>query len=487
MSDSTKSGRDHHSADNSTKQVDSLPDIPFPEPPAEGNWITDYAWVSGLAGALMVLGMAVLYKATGALEKGVSFAGWQLTQTRQDTILLALAIIAFTMLAVELARLYLRDRENFFVIHPHLKNGRYGAFLGDALKNWLLYLCLLGVVVFFFKTANEYGYTSNNEYYQIWFRLLELAFSAYLFGGLPYVLITRAVKHDPLSDRRDYSTLMLRSLLWLASFFPGLKRFRPGFSEIDKKVTRGLLVKLFFTPLMTVFFSDQFPHLVNNVGFIGFVIPAIFSGSGYTQAQFNMDLFNVGLSFIFSIDVALAWCGYTISSRWVNNQTVTAEPTMLGWLVCIACYPPFQRIFGVYYAAPPEREILQMGHPWVVTIFVVMMLLSYLVYMSATLWFGVRFSNLTNRGIIRKGPYAVVRHPAYASKNFSWWCIMFPAVIYNAVNTHLAMAAVQIIGLVFMTWLYYLRSITEERHLSVDPYYVEYCKQVKYRFIPGVI
>jgi len=117
----------------------------------------------------------------------------------------------------------------------------------------------------------------------------------------------------------------------------------------------------------------------------------------------------------------------------------------------------------------------------------VMMVLSYLIYMSATLWFGVRFSTLTNRGIIRKGPYAFIRHPAYASKNFAWWCVMFPAIVYNAVHTGLATAVLQILGLIFMTWFYYLRAITEERHLGMDPFYQAYCRQVPYRFIPGVI
>ncbi len=469
-------------------QTDTLTDIPFPSPPSSGPWVTDYAWVCGLTGAITVVLLAIFYKAINALTDGVTIAGLTLAHSREDAILLALVTAAGVMLAVEFVRLWMRDKQNFFTIHPDLLNKRYGAFLTDAMVNWLLYLCLLGIAILFFKSANEYGFARNNAYYQVWFRFLNLAWPAYLWAGLPYVLITRAVKHDPTADRRDFSTLTARLIYFLASWLPGLKSLRPRFNEIDKKAARALLVKLFFTPLMTVFFSDQFPHLVNNVGFIAGAIPGLLSGSTeYTHAQFNNDLFNVSISFIFSIDVALAWCGYVISSRWVDNQTVTAEPTVLGWLVCLACYPPFQRVLGVYYSAPSEREILQFSDQWVITIFTVMMVLSYFIYMSATLWFGVRFSNLTNRGIIRKGPYALIRHPAYASKNFSWWCVMFPAAVYNAFHTGIGLASVQILGLIFMTWFYYMRAITEERHLSADPYYREYRKLVKYRFIPGVI
>lgn len=464
-----------------------MTDIPFNTPPESGSWVTDYAWISGLVGALMVLLCAAFYNATNALGNGVYLFDIRLTSDRQDSILLALVVIASSMLVTEMIRLWRRDRKHFFVIDPALKAGRYGEFVLDSAIAWLLSLGVLGLAMQFFQTAGEYGYIQGNAYYRPWFRFIDLAFSAWLYGGLPYVMITRALKHDRIADRRDFASMAARILQFLASLIPGFKSFRPVFNEIDKKSARALLVKLFFTPLMTVFFTSQFPHLVSNIGYIsGGMIVSIATGS-YTHANFNNDLFNISIALVFSIDVALAWCGYVVSSRWVDNQTITAEPTMLGWVVCVFCYPPFQRYLGLYYGAPSEREVLAFPSHMATSIFTTMMVLSYIVYMSATLWFGVRFSNLTNRGIIRKGPYAFVRHPAYASKNFAWWCVMFPAVIYNAAHTGLRVAILQTLGLLFMTWFYYLRAITEERHLSADPYYQDYCRQVKYRFIPGVI
>jgi protein-S-isoprenylcysteine O-methyltransferase Ste14 len=64
---------------------------------------------------------------------------------------------------------------------------------------------------------------------------------------------------------------------------------------------------------------------------------------------------------------------------------------------------------------------------------------------------------------------------------------MFPYIIYSTSTTGLGVAAFHTLGLVFMTGFYYIRAITEERHLMADPYYQAYCQQVKYRFIPGVI
>lgn len=452
-----------------------------------GVWITDRAWVCGVVGALTVLFCAAWYKATGALEKGLFIGGFQLTSTRQDTLLTALFIIAGAMLIVEVVRLWMWDRKNFFCIDPDIRAGRYSHFLVNALVNFILNLCLLGLVILFFRTAGEYGFRNNSAFYQPWFRLLDLVWTGYLWAGLPYVILTRALKYSPASDRRDTTSLLVKILAWIGALIALGWNKRPRFDDADKKCARALLVKLFFTPLMTVFFADQFPHLVNNVGYVFGGIPEAIANNAISHAQLNRDYFNISIALIFSIDVALAWCGYVISSRWVDNQTASAEPTMLGWMVCIICYPPFQMFLGLYYAAPNEQDFMLFSNQGLVTLFTTMMLLSYFVYMAATLWFGVRFSNLTNRGIIRKGPFAFIRHPAYASKNFAWWCVMFPTVVYNATHTGLQIAVLQIIGLVMMTWVYYLRALTEERHLSVDPAYREYCKQVRYRFIPGVI
>jgi protein-S-isoprenylcysteine O-methyltransferase Ste14 len=453
-----------------------------------GRWITDYAWVCGAAGALALVFCAWIYSVTGALDRGLFLFGRQVTDNRLDTLLAALFIITAVMLLVELIRLWMWEGRRFFQLDPDLKRGRYLHFLGNALINYFLNLGLLGLVVLFFYTAGEYGFRAGNAYYQPWFRFLQIAWNAYLWFGIPYVILTRAVKHSPDADRRDLTNLLSKILGWTASRVLQAPSLRPEFGDADRKAVRALLVKIFFTPLMTVFFCDQFPHLVQNMHYMANGLQSAIATSSYTHHQFNSDFFNISIALIFSIDVGLAWCGYVVSSRWVDNQTTSAEPSMLGWVVCLLCYPPFQFILGLYYASPGERDVLQFEHQWPVTIFTAMMLMSYMVYMMATLWFGVRFSNLTNRGIIRKGPFAIIRHPAYASKNFSWWIVMFPAIVYNAFKLgNWEVAILQCIGLVLMTYVYYLRALTEERHLSADPAYLEYCKQVRYRFIPGVI
>ena len=99
-----------------------------------------------------------------------------------------------------------------------------------------------------------------------------------------------------------------------------------------------------------------------------------------------------------------------------------------------------------------------------------------MIYVWATLAFGLRFSNLTNRGIITRGPYRFVRHPAYAAKVVSWWCEAVP--IFGSF--------LQLFFFLGWVSIYFLRAITEERHLKADPCYRAYCDAVKHRFVPGV-
>ena len=460
-------------------------------PGTKSRWITDGAWITGLVGLIAVNAVAIWYHITDALQHGVRIGNWHITTLFDDTLLLALGIITSAMLISEGIRLYRWDKERFICLDPEIKVGRFWKFLSKVSVSYLSGFLLLGLTFWLYNNLNEYGFKRQSPYYQPWFRFLEHLWIGYLWFGLPYTLITRALKADADADARDLSTTFLKHLHYLLSRIPFVSISRPEYLSSDKKNTLGYLVKFFFAPLMTVFFCDQFPHLVNNMGYISDGLITTIKSGTYSLSLLNTDLYNISIAFIFSIDVALAWCGYVISSRWVENQTQSAEPTLLGWLVCLMCYPPFQQTTGLFLTPPSERAIHEVGIDWVITLFTSLTVISYLVYMSATLCFGVRFSNLTNRGIIRTGPFAIVRHPAYASKNFAWWFLMFPGTIYTFYRAGwtegLEMFLYHTAALVFMTTLYYFRAVTEERHLNKDPYYQAYCEQVKYRFIPGIL
>ena len=115
------------------------------------------------------------------------------------------------------------------------------------------------------------------------------------------------------------------------------------------------------------------------------------------------------------------------------------------------------------------------------------LLLALGIYSWASIALGFKASNLTNRGIVGHGPYAFVRHPAYAAKNLAWWIGALPTLylLYAMGNTRGLCYAV--LALAGWSTIYLLRAITEERHLLLaDNGYAQYMARVRWRFIPGV-
>jgi protein-S-isoprenylcysteine O-methyltransferase Ste14 len=109
------------------------------------------------------------------------------------------------------------------------------------------------------------------------------------------------------------------------------------------------------------------------------------------------------------------------------------------------------------------------------------------IYTSASVALGLKASNLTHRGIVARGPYAVVRHPAYVCKNMAWWIGSVPTVS-AALEKSLVTGLIAAASVVAWTMLYALRALTEEDHLrKVDGAYDAYAAKVRYRYIPGLI
>ncbi|WP_345196170.1 hypothetical protein [Kistimonas scapharcae] len=181
-----------------------------------------------------------------------------------------------------------------------------------------------------------------------------------------------------------------------------------------KHFFRALLVKVFFLPLMYGFYIIA----VNDL--LGWKVEDVFSSKIFQY------LFVLGLT----IDVLIGTLGYVLSLKLFNTEIKSVDSTLSGWLVCLICYPPFNQYVtnmlhqqdNLYWA-----DILPQDSPfyWVWGILVA---LTWGIYWWATLSMGVRFSNLTYRGVISSGPYRWVKHPAYVSKNIYWWLITIPFV-----------------------------------------------------------
>jgi protein-S-isoprenylcysteine O-methyltransferase Ste14 len=222
---------------------------------------------------------------------------------------------------------------------------------------------------------------------------------------------------------------------------------------------RGWLVKAFYIPLFVVYVHGQLNGLLH------------FRLEGLSAADLRLyDFLN---DLIYGLDVVFATVGYCLSFRILDAHLRSAEPTMLGWVVAVECYDPFWR--GLFQRVYLHYEGVGFG-PWLAGhtslrwTWAAAILALEGVYVLATFAFGLRFSNLTHRGILTSGPYRFSKHPAYVAKNLSWWLVSVPFVPFHgwaeALRSCLALGCVNVV--------YLLRAKTEERHLSRDPVYVAY-------------
>lgn len=229
--------------------------------------------------------------------------------------------------------------------------------------------------------------------------------------------------------------------------------------EIIRQYALSWLVKAFFLPLMLGF------AIVDLQWWQTVDVDSVMTAP---RAWYE-----IAYRFLFFTDVAFAAIGYVMTLKLFDGHIRSTEPTMSGWLVCIVCYPPFWDFFYRNYAAYED------GYYWgdhfplgttIGTIWGCMILASVIFYVWSGLSFGIRFSNLTHRGIITAGPFRLTKHPAYISKNIAWWLISIPFVSSAGVTEGLRMSLL----LLFVNVIYILRARTEERHLSADPVYRDY-------------
>ncbi len=222
---------------------------------------------------------------------------------------------------------------------------------------------------------------------------------------------------------------------------------------------RSLPVRCFFAPMMFGFLYD---HIRAMPPAFSFSTPAALVASVTWWAFF--------------VDLVVGAIGYTLPAAVFRAGLKGVDTSVPGLFFCLVCYPPFwatidQRFLGHDdgYSWTDWLGASPLAWAWAALICVALA-----VYLGAVLSLGFRFSNLLYKGLCDAGLYVVCRHPQYLGKLAFYWLTAVPFVSRNGPLAALAGS----LGMAAVTWVYYMRAVTEERFLAQFPEYADYAARV---------
>lgn len=301
------------------------------------------------------------------------------------------------------------------------------------------------------------AYWLLEEYYQpkyiFYFKMLAYAVPPFCVGAAAYFIWLDRY----LVDSHD-------SYWHMGSWLMG--RWTRADGGVVRQHVLAWLVKGFFLPLMFLGLAGQVKYFLE-------------SDINLAQPE---QWYLVGHHLVFGTDLLFSATGYLFTVRLFDSHVRSTEPTLLGWAVALFCYEPFFDFFSGRYL-PYDNDVYWSmwlkDSPGLYAAWGGIILGLYVIYVVATLCFGIRFSNLTHRGILTQGPYRYCKHPAYVSKNMAWWLATIPFLSGDTPVQSLRFCLM----LVCINAIYFLRARTEERHLSRDPVYVQYALAMNERSI----
>lgn len=228
-------------------------------------------------------------------------------------------------------------------------------------------------------------------------------------------------------------------------------------AEELRKHCRAWAIKGFFGAFMISILPPGFASVVN----------ADFSTVLSDPVRLGGTLFEL----LFVIDVQIGTVGYLLTFRPLDSHIRSGNPFLAGWVAALLCYPPVVYAFmgngGIiqYEVNTPGWGYWLGGQTALLWIWAGMLVFLTAVYAWATVAYGIRFSNLTYRGVVTNGPYRFTRHPAYLSKNAFWWLSVLPFLVTSGSLVDMVRNTV-FLGAV--SAIYYWRARTEEAHLLAE-------------------
>lgn len=355
--------------------------------------------------------------------------------------------------------------------------------LANYLKNYLASVSVVFLALQFYVNFSNFHKNLYGATWQIQTKTWKLD----LWVTTPKMLIWLFVAYAVLmlyqtavsEERQSKGALIISGLM---SLFSSVK-----ITHSEKQALLNFVLKFFFIPFIV---NAAIAHFA-QVNYKIVDVIRYYSMDVLERPYFVADIydlfFKLAFAVIYTVDVVPFLVGYLIDTEKLHNKIKSVEFTVIGWFFCLICYPPFNTSASSFFpSVVPNSVAVFSGLPHLHYLVLALAAGLLALYASASVSLGFKASNLTSRGVVDSGLYGYIRHPAYICKNAAWWVFAL-AWAYHQAQANLPYLF-NMGCLCFWTWIYYMRAVTEEKHmLATDPDYVKYCERVPFRFIPNIV
>lgn len=351
----------------------------------------------------------------------------------------------------------------------------------DWLKHYFASLLIYGVILLFLLFCPVYYETINYDKFDY------TAFFALYY--ILYVIIAPVIFYTkkPASVLKSRSLTILGYIKRQFNFKQSAEEFLSNIepNETEKLSLMTLFIQVFFgvycvNTLCNKYLSD----LSYNIDFIKVMFEdsvrylSLENNIWSALIQFITDTGDVWLKILMMITLIVLTFSYLTESDLFKNRVKSVDTTPLGVLSCLAFYYPVIVLTDMFLGLPDTQ--LNNGVLHAILLFI--SIIANIGILIAVISLGAKSGNLTNRGIVTRFPYNFVRHPDYSMQILYILSTSVPIFLMEQISVMQKI----LLSFAVISWiyLYYLRAITEERHLIKDVDYKEYVQKVKYRFIP---
>lgn len=353
-------------------------------------------------------------------------------------------------------------------------------FIASAIIYGIILLCLIFCPAYYETIEENSGFD-----YTIFFTVF------YLGYWLIAPIIYWTVRPISVKDSRNmtifgYFARQFSKDMPVEHFLKGLEP-----TEKEKQAMMIVFMQTFFgVYCVNTLCNNYLPSFGYNLDFLKVMfeqaVQYITAGSGILSGiiQYLNDTGDMWIKLSMTINLIILAISYLSDLDLFKNKIKSVDTTPLGVISCIMCYYPVVLLTDKFLQVT-EDSLLPVNNSALLAGLNLFAIIANFGMMIAVLRLGTKSGNLTNRGIVTGFPYNVVRHPEYSMQIF--YIIITTIPLYLASDMGYGDKFFVTVTTLAWIFIYYLRAITEERHLIKDSKYQEYVLNVKHRFLPWLI